>query len=227
MSCSRSLYVNLSRLAMRPDEAGIVLRLMMVFNDLSIANSRFGEVRAGGEPSGVEHARWGAGMYFLRLQIGHLNEALAIIKDRQQNPVLSKMVADCSLHAQDAFARWTACLEGGPQREVFMSTIAQVRHTTVFHYDHKLVKRALEDRATRRGKNVLSVTSSNDIRMARFGVADAILDTLTCRFIWKAKEVNVEEEIGRRLDFGYGLLMALLEFSMEFAMRYIEKNAAL
>jgi hypothetical protein len=212
--------VNLNKLAQRTDEAGILLRLMMACNDLSIANSRFGEVRGDPATAVGDNIRWGIGMYFLRLQIGHLNEALSIIDDLQRHPVLSPMVGACSSHGQESFAKLTDCLEGGSQRKTFVSTIMIVRSTSVFHYDDKLIRKALKYRATRPVRTIVpSVTSSNDIRAVHFGVADVILDTLTSRFIWKAKEENFHEQIESRLAFGYDLLRALLEFSPTFALR--------
>jgi hypothetical protein len=225
MKWTRTLYINLQRLAYRSEEAGVVLRLMMVCNDLTFANARFGEVREGvGQDALAEHVRWGAKMYFVRLQIGHMNEAIPIIEEIRKNDLLAQTVSQCSSHAQEIFAFLIGCLQGGANYAQFKSAVMLVRHKTVFHYDDKLVRTALGEMAGRT-KRIQSITTSNDVRAVRFSVADEVLDNLTCRFIWKAQEPSLDEVIGQKLDFAERTCRALLEFGGEFIMRYVADNA--
>ena len=107
----------------------------------------------------------------------------------------------------------------------FESQMMRVRNKTAFHYDDKLVRKALMDRAKTAIKPQ-SVTASNDVQQVRFGVADAILDTLTVRHIWKIGELDLNEKLDEILDFGFRLFVAVMDFGQEFIMRYVEENAA-
>jgi hypothetical protein len=225
MARTRTLYVNLRRLALRPQEAGIILRLMMVCNDMALANSRLGAATEGRD--GVpEHLAWGSKMYAIRLQIGHLNEAMPIFEDLRNCDALMAVVESCTQYARDCFAEVTSCLKGGANHKLFIKRIGIVRHKTVFHYDHDLVVEALKDRANT-AKQPQSLTVSNDVRQMRYGVADAILDTLTVRHIWKLRDADINDKLDEVLAFGERLHRASVEFGQEFIVRYIRQNAAL
>lgn len=209
---------------MRPDEAGVVIRLMMVCNDLTIANAYLRELREG-QTRVADHVRWGAGVYFLRMQIGHLSEAMSVIGALRKSPPLLRLVHQCTERGRDAFRELEACLMGQANFKQFESQMMRVRNKTAFHYDDKLVRKALMDRAKTAIKPQ-SVTASNDVQQVRFGVADAILDTLTVRHIWKIGELDLNEKLDEILDFGFRLFVAVMDFGQEFIMRYVEENAA-
>lgn len=225
MSWTRTLLVDLSKMARQLDDASVVLRLMMVCNDLTVANAKLGEARQMEDTGPFEHLRWGTGMYFVRLQIGHLNEAMSVLHDLRNRPRLMELAVRCSEHAQEKFHELEACLQGGSQHREFQSKLELVRHKTVFHYDNKLVRNALRDRA-QTWKKSQTVTTSSDVRLVRFGVADAIMDTLTVRHIWKVELHDQDRQLDEILTFGYSVFLALMEFSTEFIMRYIAENAA-
>jgi len=224
MRTTRTLYVNLDRLALQSEGASIVLRLMMVCNDLAFANAALRELKEREAP--IAHRAHGAGVvYLLRMQMGHLSEGLSVIDDLTRDQGLTALVERCSQHAKNRFSELTACLKNGRNCKTFESRVMRVRNTTAFHYDGKLVKRALADLA-RTETRPLSATSSNDVGRVRFLVADAVLDVLTVRHIWKIEGGDIRGRVDEVLDFGYRLFLALLEFGQEFIMRYIETNAA-
>ena len=158
--------------------------------------------------------------------MGHLNEALPIIEDILNNAVLSQVIVQCSVHAQECFTALTDCLKGKKNNAKFVANLGIVRHKTVFHYDDKLVRKAITYRA--RTKKSVRITISDDVREARFELADTIQDTIACRQIWKAVGADpVSSEIDGALTFGYQLFLALLDFTMGFVMRYMAQYAAI
>jgi hypothetical protein len=223
MSRTRTLYIDLKRLACRPEESNILLRLMMVCNDLSTANAKFTETQKG-RARIEDDVEWATTVYFLRLQIGHLSEAMHIIKELRGRSELMALVGQCSQHAQDEFEKLSACLKGGRDFKAFESKLMRIRNTAAFHYDPKTVGRALASRAEA-GTRRRSVTASNDIRLVRFGVADAVLDTIFGN-LWISGGLDVDQALDAALGFGEGLFRALLEFSQDFIMRYVETNCA-
>jgi len=71
-----------------------VLRLMMACNDLTIANQALGICRRT-ESEKNEYIRRGAALYFVRLQMAHLHEALKIVSEIQGCPNLRRFVDQC------------------------------------------------------------------------------------------------------------------------------------
>jgi len=197
---------------------------MMVCNDLAFANAALGKLKESDAPTADRMRRAGV-VYLLRMQMGHLSEGLSVIGDLSRDQGLMAVVDRCSRHAKDKFSELVACLESGRDYKSFEARVMRVRNTTAFHYDGKLVKRALADLAKTESRP-LSATSSNDVDQVRFLVADAVLDVLTVRHIWKIEGGDIRGRVDEVLDFGYRLFLALLEFGQEFIMRYIEANAA-
>jgi hypothetical protein len=103
----------------------------------------------------------------------------------------------------------------------------RIRHKTIFHYDQKLTRRALIDRSGRSTARPSSITLSNDVRFTRYGVADDIIDSITCRQIWAIpSDTDTGAAADLMSDFGWALCLALLNFGQEFVTRYIEEFAA-
>jgi len=226
LSRTLTLYVNLDRLASSPEDSSVVLRLMMACNDLTMANAKFGETQKG-RARIEDDVEWAATVYFLRLQIGHLNETLHIIENLRGRSDLFALVDRCSQQAQEAFAKLTACLKGGRDFKTYESQMMRIRNTASFHYDDKVVRRALKSRV-KTGTKRQSVTVSNDVRRVRFGVADAVVDTIFDH-LWMSGGRDIDQKdqkLDAALGFGEGLFRACLEFSQEFIMRYVRMNCA-
>src|SRR6266436_2097753 len=130
MAGTRTLFVNIQKLERQGADAGIILRLMMACNDLTLANQalgRYGEDR-------TEYIRRGAGLYFVRVQIGHLHECLNVIRDIKRSPILRALIGRCPLRVQKRFETLMMYAEGGSKRQEFADHFELVRHNTAFHY---------------------------------------------------------------------------------------------
>jgi hypothetical protein len=199
---------------------------MMACNDVAVANQCLSKFRE--ENSQLrKHVRLGALMYFVRLQCGHLNEAIKLIQEIRDDTYLYERVKPCSKAAQDSFVKLLNCLNGGSDNKKFLKYVGRIRHNTAFHYDPKVIEKALADRASRPEARYSKITLGDDISLWRFELADQIVDSVVCRQIWKIpKNADLRKEADECADFGSDLCKALLDFSGEFIFRYIQEHAA-
>lgn len=228
MSRTKTIFIDLQKLH-RSDGAVMIVRLMMACNDIFIANDCLSQFMAEQAPI-RKHVQKGALMYFVRLQCGHLNEAMKIIQEIKGDVKLYDRVKHCSPLAQDSFGELVNCLKGGSQYDNFCKYIGLIRHNIIFHYDEgggKLIGRALADRSNRPETNRSKLTKGDHISLHRFELADDILDSIICRQFWKIpKDVDLSQEANRCADFGSNLCKSLLNFGGEFIERYIQDHAS-
>ncbi len=226
MPQTQTMIVSLPRLCLSEDRASIVVRLMMAANDIALANKSLADFKKE-QPRIRRHVQRGAAMYFVRLQCGHLNEAMKIVREVKDNPYLMGVLGRCSHDAQDAFGKLEACLDGAERAE-FQRYIARIRHQTAFHYDGDAVLIALRDRASRPEAARSRITWGDDLSLWRFELADDIADSIICRQIWAIpREATLREEADRISDYGSDLCKAFLDFSGEFVFRYVREHAAI
>jgi hypothetical protein len=129
MSKSTTTFVALCHLARLGDLAPVILRLMMACNDFSIANDAFGQWSA--EQSRTRKDRQlNARLYFLRVQIAHVYEALSIINEVQRKPLLLAAVRRCDARTQQSYDRLVAHLATSQYK-----IMRRLRNKITFHYD--------------------------------------------------------------------------------------------
>lgn len=228
MSKTQTIFVNLQKLN-SCDYAGTIIRLMMAYNDLMVANqclSQFKTQFLTEQASIRKHVQKGAAMYFVRLQCGHLNEAMKIIKEVKDTPYLNDRIERCSQMAKDSFSKLTTCLKGESGHSDFQKYVGGIRHKTVFHYDNDMVKKALSDRAGRPEAAMSKITAGDHISLWRFELADDISDSTVCRQLWKIpRNADIQQEANRCSDFGSDLCRSLLDFAGEFIIRFVREHA--
>lgn len=227
MSRTRTLFIDLQRLQASGDSASTIIRLMMACNDIALANQCLKKFKDD-QAQIKKHVQRGALMYFVRLQCGHLNEALKIIQEIRDNKKLYNAIERCSQTAKDSFKQVATCLKGGTERKKFEEYVGKIRHTTVFHYDKKLVEKAITDRDGRRKVNRSKITMGDDISLSRFELADDIVDSIVCRHICKiARDADLRTEIDNIMGWASDKARYLLDFSGEFIYNYIQEHAAI
>ena len=141
-------------------------------------------------------------------------------------------VNKCSQKSQDAFTELKNCLKGGVNHEKFKQYIMRVRHKVIFHYDNKncskYVLKALDERAKTKETRLGKVTLGNHIKFLRFELADDIIDTIVCRYIWQVpKSANFIEEVNKVADFGADLGKCFVQFGGEYIHRYVRQYSAI
>ncbi|MCA3416716.1 MAG: hypothetical protein INF84_19130 [Roseomonas sp.] len=130
MSRTTTIMSDYQKMAQQPDAASIILKLMMACNDMQTANealSYWKEKRVQ-QPTGRAH---GAGMYFIRLQISHLSEALKIIKKIKQNSYLLNLLNRCDGNTQNAFSQLEKVTKNTDE---IHNKMIQLRSNIGFHY---------------------------------------------------------------------------------------------
>jgi hypothetical protein len=179
------------------------------------------------QPLIKRHFQLGACRYFIRLQCGHVSEAIELLQRFNQHPNLVGIVDRCLPYAQEAYHRLIEVLPNGPRRNLFEKWILPIRNRLAFHYDQSLIKQALRRRAERFPNHHSSITRGSEMGLWRFGVADDIEDTIVCRLLWKIPlQADLRAEADQRSDFGSDLCSDFLNFVGEVAFRYIKDNAA-
>ena len=102
MRRTTTIFLDFQRLQLAGQSAATVVKLMMACNDMQLAN----ECLAGWkkqQPRSQKHREVGAKMYFLRLQISHLYEALKIVENIRQDKSLRRVVEQCDTKTKSSF----------------------------------------------------------------------------------------------------------------------------
>jgi hypothetical protein len=134
---STTRIVRTARLATDEEIASVVLRLMMAMNDIGVANDALQEWDQ--TQSRKKKARQNGGkLYFGRIQMPHIYEALLIIEEIKQTASLVRAVERCDIRTQRSFEAVATFL----YTEDF-KRLRRLRNNAAFHYDSKLGLRAL------------------------------------------------------------------------------------
>ena len=177
-------------------------------------------------PRMESHVQLGARRYFVRLQCGHVVEAMKLVEEVQASPRVLGLVPRCAPFAREAFARLLDYLPRASRRTEFELYICSVRNKAAFHYDRKLVDAALASRAGRHGSSRTTITRASEASMWRSGLADDIEDTIICRFLWKIPmSADVAEEANKILDFGSSVCRDYLDIAGELSFLFLRETA--
>ena len=215
--------VSIGKLNTRSIESAIVVRLMMACNDLVAANVALGRCReaCNGEPHSGEH---GALMYFVRLQIGHLNEYFSILQEVRDNTMLADLVGACGLDKH--LGELAEYGHGGRQAKTFLRYVEMVRHKTAFHYDDKMVKRAIAYRAISSREYPHKITVADNISSARFQVADDIVNTIVGRQLWNVPVGDTTARVDEIAGVVINLFKSAVQFGGRISEEYIRRFAS-
>lgn len=149
-------HISMQRLAQKGEAGGVLVRLMMVLQDLAFADRAQGVIA--GRPSKKKKqgdVKRAAGRYYMRLQISHLFEGLKIIREISQDEMLERMVGACNKETQKAFDHLRD-FKSNPDYK-FME---RIRNNLSSHYAPKPIVKSLQRLEQRRQRQV-------DMRKAR------------------------------------------------------------
>lgn len=220
-------YTTFDKLVGRGDESIIVIKLMMAFNDLALANEGLAIFKAQYAEKRTDKNR-GAGMYFVRLQASHLYEAMEIVDAIASHERLRDVVSRCSELAKAAFERLVALRCDEAQERKFEQFVGRLRNNVTFHYDEsgELVKRAMERRAKNAEGNFTSITRGTEPYSWRFKAADDVVDSIVCREIWKIPDdADLRTEADTAADYGHAIFLDFADFASEFVTKYVRDGA--
>ena len=216
--------VDLVRLKACGDDAIVIIGLMLACNDIYASDRALIEFSKERSPI-HKNVQRGERMYFSRLLMGHLKEAMKFVKTIKDNPKLSNTVENCSPRAKSSFSKLTNCLKGGSDYKKFTESVEKIRHKTAFHYDRSEIKNALCNRASRPETRKSKITGGDDISLYRCDLADDIVNSIVVRQVWKIPRTdNERNEIEERMGFILGLCRSLTGFCGEFFLEYMREH---
>jgi hypothetical protein len=197
---------------------------MMACNDMFLANRSQGIYRGELRPT-EKHLAQGGLMYFVRLQMGHLNEAMKILEQLRTIPRFKQILSSCPSKAQAAYKRLLPFIKPGPKKVWFEKNVATARHNLTFHYHEsgKWIDWALADRANRKEAEQSSITFGDTGHLWRFHIADAVVDSIMCRKIWQIpKTDNLKNEADAMVDKIYAVFCDYVDFAAMFISQYLK-----
>ena len=198
---------------------------MRAADDIALAHwglRQFSQTR----PRMEGHVQLGARRYFVRLQCGHVVEAMKLVEEVQASPRLLGLVPRCAPFAREAFTRLLDNLPGATRRPEFELYIRSIRNKAAFHYDRKLVDAALASRAARPGSDRATITRASEASMWRSGLADDIEDTIICRFLWKIPmSADLATEANKILDFGSSVCRDYIDIAGDLSFLFLRETA--
>ena len=206
------------------DQAPIVVRLMMVANDLLVANEAQ-EHFANDNNRDRRHRVMGAGLYCLRLQLSHLKEGLKVIENVRDHDSLSRVVVACHPDVTAAFERLAENLRGGANYTRFEQIVGRIRHNLTFHYDESsaMVSRSLVDLSRPNRRQAAPITLGSDAYSCRFELADVVTDNIISRQIWCIPDdANLREEANIIARETHAIFLDYLAFAGGFIWKWCE-----
>lgn len=123
---TRTFNVDLQKVQRAGPTGILVIRLMRAANDLAVSNAGY-RFYSAPRPRLEEHIRPGARRYFVRLQCGHLSEAVRLIRLVRGDAVLQALIPDISADAEAGFRRLIECLPGELREADFDKYVRRVR----------------------------------------------------------------------------------------------------
>ena len=106
--------------------------MMMSINDLSLINNAIGDWSEATDRKKVRR-KVGEELYYVRILMGHVYEALKMIKFMAKDPKLRDMVMDCDRHTIEGFLLVEKFVES-PEMDI----PEDFRNKAAFHYDRFL-----------------------------------------------------------------------------------------
>jgi hypothetical protein len=213
-------YVRFDLLRRRGRSSATVVELMMACNDMSLANQTLANWKKEQPPRRRTRA-FGARLYFLRMQFGHLYEGLKVINQLQQDSALLAIVGECDPETQRSYHELLTYQKGGAKHAVLRDLAGKIRHNIGFHYAQAgtLIERAIDDLAER-GKTS-SVTRADTGPDWHFELADVVVDQVICRGLWGlspgTRDSEKIDEVAMKI---HGLFLSFMDFCGEFIWRY-------
>lgn len=217
-------FISFDALKRRGSSAVTVVKLMMAYNDLSLAN----QALTAWEKDLSKHnesRHVGARMYFVRTQLAHLYEGFKIIETVRSDSALMTLVRQCDQQTQQSFHNLEPFLIGGSKRQELQQLMGQVRHNLTFHYDEsgKLIEKAIADKAGRAEVRTSSITRGSSAPLWHFQVADDVVDSIVVRQIWRIpQDADVRAETDNVAARVHQIFLWFMDFSGEFIWRYCQ-----
>jgi hypothetical protein len=183
VSRSTHKFARLDAFASRGELGSVLIRLMMVINDMSLAMDA---QRRWTEDAIKErkHRDRGAKIYFVRLQISHIYEAMRIVKEIRDSPVVMKAVDRSDHFTKKGFAALLTFI-GSPE---FEKAMGRIRNNLTFHYDPITIERALASLVAKHPDAIGWLSLGDEPHNWFFEPGDMVGDRAAVREIFKVPD---------------------------------------
>jgi hypothetical protein len=218
MSRSTTKMTNFRRLEARGELGPILIRLMIVLNDFSLANDAHGNwIREKDERR--TSRRQGARMYFVRMLTAHIFEALEIIKNIRDNQNLMREVESCDSQTRQSFDVVAAYIGTTEYR-----MMERIRNDAAFHYGLRIVEKTLSQMAAEHPNLTLPLSLGQETIQWHFAPGDRIIDRIVTHEIFKiAKDANISEEADKIAVRMIEIAEKLADFAGYFIWKKLSK----
>ncbi len=227
MTYTRTRLVSYEELEKRGNSAAVVIKLMIAFNDLQLANESLQDW-CQDQPRRRRARQKGAQMYFTRLQMAHFFEALEIIKEIRKDDDLMRLVGTSDSHTRASFRVLEGYVTNPEKIQWLKAKVTAIRHNVVFHYHQGggLITKAINDRASRPELSHGEVTRGwGDESSWNFEPGNQIIHSIVARQIWGIdRSQNLEEEAAKITDQIQDAILCFCNFAAELVWRYCGKN---
>ncbi len=212
---STTRMVHSAKLVADGEIASVVLQLMMAMNDIGIANDALQEWDQTQDPK-KKVRQDGGKLYFGRMQMAHIYEALLIIDEITKTKSLMEAVGRCDKRTQVSFNVVAAFLLTDDYK-----ILLRIRNNAAFHYDRKLALRALEQIVDKYPTDISAMSLGDETLDWYFELGDKVVDRLVVREIFKVPEdANMREAINAVLDRLHVMAGAFSGFAGYFIRHY-------
>jgi hypothetical protein len=212
---STTRIVRTARLGADLELASAVVRLMMAMNDIGVANDALQEWNQ--TESRKKKARKNGGkLYFGRMQMAHIYEALLIIEEIKETASLMRAVERCDARTRRSFETVAAFLKTDD-----FGRLLRLRNNAAFHYDRKLTMRALRQIIEKYPNDTSSVSLGSHTLDWYFELGDKVLDRLVVRQVFNVPEdEEMRAAINAVLDRLHAMAFAFADFAGYFIRHY-------
>lgn len=217
VSRSTHKYARLDAIASKGALGSVLIRLMMVINDMSLAMDAFRRWTEDAKTE-REHRARGAKIYFIRLQMSHIYEAMKIVKEIRDSPDLMKAVDRSDSFTRKGFAALLA-FAASPE---FEKVMGRIRSNLTFHYDPKTIERALASLVAKHPDASGSMSLGDDPHNWFFEPGDMVGDRAAVREIFKVPE---GADVGAETDKIVMQLHEIMQMFGGFAGSLIWQNS--
>jgi hypothetical protein len=212
---SRTRIIHSAKLLPDPEIASVVLRLMMALNDLGLANDALQEWDTTQDPK-KKVRQDGGKLYFGRMQMAHIYEALLVIEETTKSSTLMRAVECCDAKTRESFEQVTAFLSTGDYK-----ILCRIRNNASFHYNGKLAVRALRQIVKRRPQDVSPCSLGGEPLDWYFELGDKVIDRFLVREIFEVKgNADMRAAINEVLARLHVMAVAFSDFAGHFIRQH-------
>lgn len=181
MPGSRTRIIRNARIA-ASDLPSVFVRLMQIINDMAVVNDSLREWNFTKDNKRLVRKANG-NLFFVRLQMAQVFEALSIIAEIRNSDVLRAEVEKCEKRTQDCFDKVCKFLTSSDYQKLL-----RVRNNVGFHYDGKLAERSVKELAEKFPEDTSSMSIGSDPLDWYFELGDKVTERIVIRHIFQIPE---------------------------------------